>query len=173
MALPVTMTGLFIYQAQMTTDLGASLSTYALALGGMGLAKLPGTLLGGRWVDRLGPARLARLYLLPFASALIVAIIWGGDLGVWALMVGGGLAVGMQEPIATSLLVKLWGSEHLGRVRATLSASMVFSTGIAPALLGVLIDLGTSFTAILIGMLVFVASGWAIAQRPIAQIAEK
>lgn len=170
MALPVTMTGLFIYQAQMTADLGASLSTYALALAGMGVAKLPGALLGGRWVDRLGPGRLARLYLLPYALAMGIAIALGGDIGVWALMVGGGLAMGMQEPIATSVLVRLWGSEHLGRVRATLSACMVFSTGIAPAFLGVLIDFGIPFVAILSGMLVFVIGGWVSAQRPISAI---
>ncbi|WP_431025614.1 MFS transporter [Halomonas sp. H5] len=168
MTLPVTMTGLFIYQARMTEDLGSTLGVYALALAGMGLAKLPGALLGGRWVDRLGPVRLARLYLLPYALALVVAIVWGGHPGVWALMVGGGLAMGAQESIATSLLVRLWGSEHLGTVRATLSAAMVFSTGIAPAVLGLALDLGASFTLILAGMLALLVVGWLLAQGVLA-----
>ncbi len=168
MILPVTMTGLFIYQARMTEDLGSTLGVYALALTGMGLAKLPGALLGGRWVDRLGPVRLARLYLLPFDLALVVAISVGGHAGVWALMVGGGLAMGAQESIATSLLVRLWGAEHLGTVRATLSAAMVFSTGIAPALLGVALDLGASFSLVLIGMLALLVIGWALAQGVLA-----
>ncbi|MFY0991158.1 MFS transporter [Halomonas sp. C05BenzN] len=168
MTLPITMTGLFIYQARMTEDLGSTLGVYALALSGMGLAKLPGALVGGRWVDRLGPVRLARLYLLPFALALLVAIAVGGHLGVWALMVGGGLAMGSQEPIATSLLVRIWGAEHLGTVRATLSACMVFSTGIAPAVLGLALDLGADFTLILVGMLAFLIAGWLLAQRVLA-----
>lgn len=168
MILPVTMTGLFIYQARMTADLGSTLGVYALALTGMGLAKLPGALLGGRWVDRLGPVRLARLYLLPFALALVVALAIGGHAGVWALMVGGGLAMGSQEPIATSLLVRLWGAEHLGTVRATLSACMVFSTGIAPAILGVALDLGADFSLVLGGMLVFLVIGWTLAQGVLA-----
>ncbi|MFP4263810.1 MAG: MFS transporter, partial [Halomonas sp.] len=163
MILPVTMTGLFIYQAAMTESLGSSLGVYALALTGMGLAKLPGALFGGRWVDRLGPTLMARLYLLPFAVALGLAISVGGDVGVWALMVGGGLAMGAQEPIATSLLVRSWGAEHLGRVRATLSACMVFSTGLAPAVLGVALDLGASFLAVLAGMLLFLIAGWWLA----------
>ncbi len=164
MILPVTMTGLFIYQAVMTEDLGSSLGVYALALTGMGLAKLPGALLGGRWVDRLGPIRLARLYLLPYALALLLAASVGGDIGIWALMVGGGLAMGAQEPIATSVLIRIWGAEHLGTVRATLSAAMVFSTGLAPAVLGLAIDTGASFTAILTGMLALLVSGWWLAQ---------
>lgn len=168
MILPVTMTGLFIYQAVMTEDLGSSLGVYALALTGMGLAKLPGALLGGRWVDRLGPVRLARLYLLPFALALVIAITLGGHTGIWALMVGGGLAMGAQESIATSLLVRLWGAEHLGTVRATLSAAMVFSTGIAPAVLGIALDLGASFTLVLAGMLALLIVGWSLAQGVLA-----
>ncbi|MGM0785021.1 MAG: MFS transporter [Pseudomonadota bacterium] len=164
MTLPITMTGLFIYQARLTEDLGSSLAVYALALTGMGLAKLPGALMGGRWVDRLGPVRLARLYLLPYAVALGVALTLGGNLGVWMLMVGGGLAMGAQESIATSLLVRIWGAEHLGTVRATLSAAMVFSTGLAPAVLGVVLDLGASFQWILAGMLAFLVGGWWLSQ---------
>ncbi|MDZ7851087.1 MAG: MFS transporter [Halomonas sp.] len=170
MILPVTMTGLFIYQARMTQDLGSSLGVYALALTGMGLAKLPGALLGGRWVDRLGPVRLARVYLLPYALALLVAIFVGGDLGVWSLMVGGGLAMGAQEPIATSLLVRSWGAEHLGSVRATLSAAMVLSTGLAPAVLGVTLDLGASFNGILAGMLALLVAGWMLAQGVLREL---
>ena len=170
MVLPITMTGLFIYQAQLTADLGSTLGVYALALAGMGIAKLPGALFGGRWVDTLGPIRLARLFLLPYALSLILAITAGGDLGVWALMVGGGLAIGAQEPIATSILVRIWGVEHLGTVRATLSAAMVFSTGLAPAGLGIALDLGTGFTAILAGMLAFLVLAWWLAQGVLGRL---
>ncbi|MCG6658104.1 MFS transporter [Halomonas campisalis] len=170
MVLPITMTGLFLYQAQMTEDLGSTLGIYALALTGMGLAKLPGALVGGRFVDRLGPVRLARLYLLPYALALTLAIAWGGHAGVWALMVGGGLAMGAQESIATSLLVRLWGAEHLGKVRATLSAAMVFSTGLAPAALGIALDLGADFRLILAGMLAFLIGGWLLAQGVLREV---
>ncbi|WP_290785645.1 MFS transporter [Halomonas sp.] len=170
MVLPITMTGLFIYQSQLTADLGSTLGVYALALAGMGIAKLPGALFGGRWVDTLGPIRLARLFLLPYALSLVLAITAGGDLGVWALMVGGGLAIGAQEPIATSILVRIWGVEHLGTVRATLSAAMVFSTGLAPAVLGIALDLGTGFTAILAGMLAFLVLAWWLAQGVLGRL---
>lgn len=172
MTLPVAMTGLFIYQAQLTSSMASSLAVYSLALTGMGLSKLPGALLGGHWVDRLGAVRLARLYLLPFALGLVLALTLGGHLAIWALMVGGGLAMGAQESIATSLLVRLWGAEHLGRVRATLSAAMVFSTGIAPAVLGVALDLGASFSVVLAGMLALLVGGWCLAQGVLRQAAD-
>lgn len=171
MSLPITMTGLFIYQAQLTEALDSSLTVYALALTGMGLAKLPGALLGGRWVDKLGPVTLARLYLLPYAAAMVMALTIGGNISIWALMVGGGLAMGAQELIASGLLIKLWGAEHLGKVRSALSASMVFSTGIAPAVLGLALGEGVPFYMLLFGMLVFIVAGWLLAHRVLREAA--
>ncbi|MGY2463403.1 MFS transporter [Vreelandella sulfidaeris] len=171
MSLPITMTGLFIYQAQLTEALDSSLTIYALALTGMGIAKLPGALLGGRWVDKWGPAKLARLYLLPYAFAMVMALTFGGNISVWGLMVGGGLAMGAQELIASGLLIKLWGAEHLGKVRSALSASMVFSTGIAPAVLGLALGAGAPFYTLLFGMLVFIIAGWLLAQRVLREAA--
>jgi predicted MFS family arabinose efflux permease len=169
MTLPITMTGIFIYQAQMTADFGASLTTYALALTAMGAARLPGALLAGRWVDQIGPQRIARLFILPFALALLAALLLGGDIGIWLLLIGGGLTMGMQEPVVNSLLVSLWGGENLGRVRSTLSACMVFATGIAPALLGFLIDWDISFQRILVGALTGLVLAWLLSLKPLAQ----
>lgn len=173
MALPITMTGLFIYQAQLTEALDSSLAVYALALTGMGLAKLPGALMGGRWVDKIGPVKLTRYYLLPYALAMLIALLVGGNLSIWALMVGGGLATGAQEMVASSLLIKLWGAEHLGRVRSALSACMVFSTGIAPAILGWILGAGITFEMILAGMLAFIVSGWLLAQPVLRNIPQE
>ncbi len=166
-ALPVTLTGIFIYQAQMTTDLNATTTAYALGLAAMGVARFPGSLMGGRWVDEWGVALLARVYLLPFALAIIVAVIIGGNVGILILMIGAGISLGMSSPVVDSLLVVLWGREYLGRVRSVKSALMVFSTGLAPAVLGFLIDDGVSFAGILLSMLVFMLLGWLLAQEQI------
>ncbi|MDH5357273.1 MAG: MFS transporter [Gammaproteobacteria bacterium] len=167
LVLPSTLTGIFVYQAQMTEHLGATTTTYALALTTMGLIRFPVALLGGRWIDELGVTRLARLYLLPFALALSGAALIGGSIGIWVLMIGAGLSMSMSSAVADSLLVKLWGKEHLGRVRSLRSAFLVFSTGIAPALLGFLLDSNVQFQSILLGMLVFLSIALVLAQSPI------
>ncbi|HCD06365.1 MULTISPECIES: MFS transporter [unclassified Methylophaga] len=169
MALPVTLTGIFIFQAQMTLDLNATTTTYALGLTAMGVARFPGALLGGRWIDELGVSLLARIYLMPFALAIILAVIVGGNAGVLILMIGAGISLGMSSPVVDSLLVVLWGREHLGRVRSVKSALMVFSTGLAPAVLGFLIDGGVQFEVILLGMLTFMILGWLLALSPIRE----
>lgn len=169
LALPFTLTGIFVYQAQMTESLGASTTTYALALTSMGLIRFPMALLGGRWIDDLGVTLIARFYLMPFAIALTAAALFGGNLGIWLLMIGAGLSMSMSSAVADSLLVILWGKAHLGRVRSLRSAFLVFSTGICPALLGYLLDVNVHFQTILWGMLVFVIITVALAQQPIRQ----
>ncbi|WP_417500010.1 MFS transporter [Methylophaga sp.] len=169
MVLPITLTGIFIYQAQMTKDLLASPTTYALALTGLGIARFPGALLGGRWIDEYGATTLAKLYLIPFALALLIAATVGGDMGIWILMLGAGTALGMSSPIGDTLLVRLWGRDHLGQVRSLKSAFLVFSTGIAPAFLGFMIDAGVAFQSILLGMLAFLIIAWILAQGPIKE----
>jgi len=169
LALPFTLTGIFVYQAQMTESLGASTATYALALTGMGLIRFPMALLGGRWIDDLGVTVIARFYLIPFSMALAAAAIFGGNLGIWLLMIGAGLSMSMSSAVADSLLVTLWGKENLGRVRSLRSAFLVFSTGICPALLGYLLDVNIHFQYILFGMLAFVIIAVALAQAPIKQ----
>ncbi len=169
MVLPITLTGIFIYQAQMTQDLGATATTYALALTALGISRFPGALLGGRWIDELGVTTLAKLYLVPFALALLAATLIGGNAAVWIIMLGAGTALGMSSPIGDSLLVRLWGREHLGQVRSLKSAFLVFSTGVAPAFLGFMIDAGVRFQSILLGMLVFLIITWLLAQAPIRE----
>lgn len=170
-ALPFTLTGIFVYQAQMIEHLGASTTTYALALTGMGMIRFPMALLGGRWLDQWGVKLIARFYLLPFAMALLTAALLGGNTGIWVLMIGAGLSMSMSSAVADSLLIKLWGKEHLGRVRSLRSAFLVFSTGICPAFLGILLDVNTHFQQILLLMLVFVIIAWLMAQVPIKQVA--
>jgi predicted MFS family arabinose efflux permease len=169
MVLPITLTGIFIFQAQMTEDLASSATVYALALTGLGLSRFPGALLGGRWIDEYGVTTLAKIYLLPFALALLIAAWLGGDIAIWILMIGAGTSLGMSSPIGDSLLVRLWGREHLGQVRSLKSAFLVFSTGIAPAVIGFMIDSGVHFQAILLGMLGLLIVFWLIALSPIRQ----
>jgi len=169
LALPFTLTGIFIYQAQMTEHLGAHTTTYALALTSMGIIRFPMALLGGHWIDELGVSLIAHFYLLPFMIALATASLLGGNIGIWVLMIGAGLSMSMSSAVADSLLVRLWGKQHLGRVRSLRSALLVFSTGICPALLGFLLDADVHFQTILFAMLIFVVIAWLMAQIPIRQ----
>lgn len=167
--LPSTLTGIFVYQSQLTEHLGANPHTYILALSAMGLLRFPLAMLGGRLIDDIGVTWVARLYLLPYALALLTSFIVGGDISVWILLLGAGVSMSMSSGVADSLLVDIWGRERLGRVRSIRSALLVFSTGIAPALFGILIDAGIRFQALILGMLAFLIIACLLAQSPIRE----
>lgn len=170
MALPIISTGLMIYQAHLTADLGAGVSAYALALTGLGVARIFGALFVGPKIDRYGSVITTRLFILPFALALVLAPMIGGSAGLITLMTLSGLVVGFQEPVVNSLLVSIWGSQNLGRVRATLQSAMVLGTAISPVLLGYLIDFGVHFQAIIWGMLAYLCMAWLIAQVVLVEL---
>ena len=172
MAMPIIMTGLMIYQSYLTADLGAALTAYAVALTAMGTSRVFGALVVGPNIDRFGSVIAARLYVFPFAIALLVAPLVSGSAGLILLMAVGGMTAGFQEPVLNSLLIHLWGRRYLGRVRSTLQASMVLSTGIAPAVLGYAIDFGYSFYWILGGMFIFLFFAWLLAQLVLIRAGE-
>ena len=168
--LPSTLTGIFVYQSQLTQHLNASPSSYILALTAMGIIRFPIALLGGRWIDDIGVSKIARSYLAPYAIALLLSALLSGDSAIWILMIGAGISMSMSSTVADSLLVELWGKERLGRVRALRAALLVFSTGIAPALFGFLLDADISFRTLLLGMLCYLAIAWLMAQSPINRV---
>ncbi|TGD41682.1 MFS transporter [Pseudotabrizicola sediminis] len=104
------------------------------------------TMLSTGWlVDRFGCARLASVYLLPFAAGFgVIAVadaLWVAGLGVILMGVG----QGMNSTLSTAFWAEFFGTRHLGTIRAMTAAIMVLGTAIGPGVSGVLIDLGIAF----------------------------
>ena len=104
-------------------------------------------LIAGGLVDRLGSTRLAALYLLPlvvgYGAVAVVGNVPMMALGVMLMGAGTGLHVTMMA----TFWAEVFGTRHLGAIRATMGAVMVLGTALGPAITGVLIDLGLSFPA--------------------------
>jgi MFS family permease len=101
----------------------------------------------GWLADRLGPARLLPAFLLPMAAG-IVLIGPGQTVSAWFLAVGFiGVTQGMSQAIWGALWPELYGTRHLGGVRAMATTAMVFSTAVGPGVTGLLIDAGIDFPA--------------------------
>jgi len=102
-------------------------------------------LLAGWLVDRFGSRRLAPFYLLPLAGGyLVFAVAQGVPVGA-AGMVLMGLSVGMHVTMMATLWPEVYGTQHLGAIRAMTAAVMVLGTALGPGITGWLIDLGISF----------------------------
>ncbi|KXS38152.1 MFS transporter [Modicisalibacter sp. 'Wilcox'] len=173
LSIAIVNTGIFVFQSELTAEFGASPAVFALGFALAASGRVIGSLIAGRLVDRLGASLMGRVYLLPLVAGLLVAIALENGYGILAYMLLSGLVTGMQEPTVTSLLIQLWGSDNLAKLRSVFSAGMVFASGLAPAFFGVLLDAGVAFVTILALMAAMVTLGWLLAWQPLKEAARQ
>ena len=141
-------TGLVFHQVHVATGKGWSLELLAGSFSALALGSFVMTLLAGPLVDRFTARRLVPVCLAPLAlscvalavsDAAYIAPVFFGLLGI-----GGGLTMVIQG----ALWPEVYGSTHLGSIRAFTTALMVYSSGLAPAMMGVVFDWGVSPEAV-------------------------
>jgi sugar phosphate permease len=119
-------------------DLGPSYSTYAIASVTMGF-------ISGSLADRFGSVRLLPFTLIPMALGMFLIGPVDTPLG-WAVALAlVGTTQGMAATLGGTLMPTLFGTDHLGSVRAIATAIMVVSTAIGPGITGWVIDLGVNY----------------------------
>jgi len=99
----------------------------------------------GWLVDRIGSTRLAGVFSLPLAlgyGAFYLSDTQAGALGAMALM---GMGVGLHGMMVSTFWAEIYGTKHLGRLRAMTGAVMVLGTALGPGITGLWIDGGTGF----------------------------
>lgn len=93
-------------------------------------------------VDRFGSTRLVPVYLLPLAAGyLVMAHAVTPVTGALAMILMG-LSVGANATLSAALWAEVYGTAHLGRIRAMTGAIMVLGSAIGPGVTGALIDRG-------------------------------
>jgi MFS family permease len=171
---PAFGTALFFHQVHLVTVKGWALVDYVALLPLLTSVSVGVLFLSGLGIDRFGSPRLMQVYLLPFALGFLIMgwadALWGAAL---ALIVFG-IGTGAQGTLPTACWAELFGTRHLGAIKALATAVMVFGTAIGPGLTGVAIDLGVDFpdqmTAIGIYFLVAGALAAAALQRAIPRL---
>lgn len=127
-----------------------------------GTVRAASSLAAGWLVDRVGAARLYPWMLTSMIGALSTLLLagnhWSG-LGFFAF-IGAGFGAGT---VLSALLAELYGSAHLGEIRATSGAVAVFGAAAAPALAGWALLRGWSFDAIFTALLVLAVVSFAAA----------
>lgn len=103
-------------------------------------------MLGAGWVaDRYGAARLLPVALVPMGSG-IALIWWTSGIPGWVAALGLlGLTGGLSGTLWGAILPGLFGTRHLGSVRALVVTAGIVSSAIGPAVTGILIDAGIDF----------------------------
>jgi MFS family permease len=83
-----------------------------------------------------------RFYLFPMAAGC--GLLWLADNPWLAFVYMGmlGLSAGANSTISGALWAEMYGTRHIGAIRAMQHALMVVSTAVSPLLLGLLLDVG-------------------------------
>ena len=93
-------------------------------------------------VDRFSGRQLFKYYPMPMFMALLLASLLTGNWVAYALLILLGTAIGSGSPIINALWAEVYGTKHIGRIRALMASLTVISTSISPILFGYLIDNG-------------------------------
>ncbi len=142
LAPPFISTSVFFHQVHIVAIKGWDMVAFADAYPVFAVTGIASALAAGVIVDRFGARRLLPFYLLPLAAALTVLFALSAP---WTVVPYMGL-MGVTGGLATTLLGALWaelyGTRHLGSIRAVAVAGMVLSTGLGPGITGFGLDQG-------------------------------
>lgn len=119
--------------------------------------------LGSGWlIDRIGSRRLLSAYLVPLGLATLLLALADNPYVLPLAMVLIGLTLGSAAATSGALWAELYGTKHLGAIRAVTTAAIVFATAAAPGLVGVLLDAGVALEVQLSAMALycFAATIW-------------
>lgn len=142
---PAWGTALFFQQVHFAAVKGWALVEYVALMPVFTAVSIAATFTTGALIDRFGTSRLMVLYMLPFAAGFL--LLWdaqdllGAAIGLSVLALG----VGAQATLPSSYWAEFFGTRHIGAIKATAGAIMVFGSAIGPGISGWMIDAGHTF----------------------------
>ena len=118
--------------------------------------------LSGFLVDKFTSRKIFPLLNVPLLLSLVILIFFDHPYSAFVFMGFMGISNGLTNVLMSSFWAEIYGVNHLGSIKALTGSLMVFSTALATAVFGVLIDSGYSieniaflcsvYTAISIGI---------------------
>jgi len=104
----------------------------------------------GFLVDKFTSRRIFPLLNVPLLLSLIVLAIFDHPYTAFVFMGLMGISNGLTNVLMVSFWAEIYGVNYLGSIKALTGSLMVFSTALAAAVFGILIDLGNSIENIAI-----------------------
>ena len=143
---PVLGTALFFQQVHFAESKGWTHASYVTLFPLFTIMSVASTLLFGWLVDRFGAVRLMPYYQIPFAVGLMVLSL---STSLFTAAIGLVLVASMHGGYTTTSVAfwaEVYGTKHLGKIKAAAAAVMVIGSGIGPWMSGGLIDRGHNFS---------------------------
>ena len=111
----------------------------------------------GFLVDKFTSRKIFPLLNVPLLLSLIVLAIFDHPYSAFVFMGFMGISNGLTNVLMSSFWAEIYGVNYLGSIKALTGSFMVFSTALATAVFGILIDLGNSIENIAIFCSIYTA----------------
>jgi predicted MFS family arabinose efflux permease len=159
---PAIMTAYFFHQRFIAEVKGWSLELLASSITLFALVSVVVAMSAGSFVDRFGAVRLSHFYLAGMTAASLTLALF--DAPFLPLVFFGllGLTAGCTNVVIAAVLAELFGTTHLGKIRALAGAIMVVASAATPGAIGLLFDARISLEAICIGFVVYMVIAAAV-----------
>ncbi|QKV17664.1 MFS transporter [Oricola thermophila] len=171
LAPPVIGTTVFFHQVYLTELRGWALGQFAGSTPVLSMFAIVATLLAGMVVDRFHSAVLLPVMLVCVAVANLVVAFVPPTWAILVYMAGMGASFGIYSTVFGALWPEMYGTRHLGAIKAAATSIMVLSTALGPGLSGWLIDAGVAFPDIIAAMGLYGAAAAVlmVAAEPLAR----
>ncbi|WP_230531440.1 MFS transporter [Microvirga roseola] len=148
---PAIVTAYFFHQRFIAEVKAWPLELLASSITIFALVSVVVAMLAGTLVDRFGAIRLSHFYLLGLTVASLALAAFSGPLLAPVFFGLIGLSAGATNVIVAAVLAELFGTQHLGKIRALAGAIMVVASAATPGIIGLLLDAAVGLGAIGIG----------------------
>lgn len=147
---PFWITGLFLYQISVASDLGWTAGLIATAFVAFAAFRIVGSLFAGPVIDRFSAQSMFPFFLIPMIIGLTVPVLFDGNWTAFVYMALFGVTMGFGGTIKSALWAELYGTSMIGTVRSLFSSLMVVSTSISPFIVGWVLDLNIPVNQLLV-----------------------
>ena len=103
----------------------------------------------GPLTDRYTAKKIFSWNLVPLTAGIV--FLWTSTDPFWIFFyfAGAGITMGYGMTVGNALYAELYGTNHLGSIRGMVSTAIVFSTAIAPFIMGICLDAGVDLSLLL------------------------
>lgn len=138
-------TSIFFLPSHIAEVKGWELESFTNSYWLYGLTSLCFSIAGGLVVDKFSARAALPFYLLPMAAALIMLSFGTSAWTIEIVFMLLGIATGFGMTVKTALWAEIYGTQHIGAIKALVHSIMVFASAAGPGLTGLLIDMGAPF----------------------------
>jgi len=144
------LTGLLFHQIWLAEAKGIALSHWTASYVFYAMFAVVGALLVGQLIDRYSAKQVAAHTLLPNSLACLALWLGPPEFGLPLFFIFFGLAIGMPHATNAALTAELYGTRHLGEIKALFLPVAVFASALSPMIMGLMIDQGFGLDALML-----------------------